>query len=87
MPNQASWITAAKAKPLKVDNADMWKPGPNEVLIKNAAWAVNPVDWKIQDSGYYIQKYPNILGEDSAGEIYEVGSNVTNLKKGQRVMV
>jgi hypothetical protein len=23
---------------------------------------VNPVDWKIQDSGLFIQSYPNVLG-------------------------
>lgn len=86
MSNQAAWITEAKAKPLKVDSADMWKPGPGEVLVKNSAWAVNPVDWIIQDMGLIIQKYPNVLGMDSAGEIHEVGEGVTHLKKGQRVM-
>ncbi len=64
----------------------MWKPGPGEVLVKNAAWAVNPVDWIIQDMGLIFKKYPNVLGVDSAGEIHEVGEGVTHLKKGQRVM-
>lgn len=64
----------------------MWKPGPGEVLVKNAAWAVNPVDWKIQEMGMFIEKYPNILGADSAGEIHGIGEGVTHLKKGQRVM-
>jgi len=86
MSNQAAWITEAKANPLEVKAADLWKAGPGEVLIKNAAWAVNPVDWKVQDYGVIFQKYPNILGEDSAGEIYEVGEGVTSLKKGQRVL-
>lgn len=48
MSNQAAWITEAKAHPFKVDKADYWQPGPNQVLIKNAAVAVNPVDWKVQ---------------------------------------
>jgi len=48
MNNQAAWITASKARPLKVDTAPKVHPGPNEVLIKNHAVAVNPVDWKIQ---------------------------------------
>lgn len=86
MSNQAAWIIKAKAKPLEVDFAEMWKPGPGEVLVKNSAWAVNPVDWKIQDTGTYVQKYPNILGEDSAGEIDAVGEGITHLKIGQRVM-
>jgi len=48
MNNQAAWITGPKERPLKVDKADYWKPGANQVLIKNAAVAVNPVDWKVQ---------------------------------------
>jgi len=46
--NKAAWITAPKAKPLKVDTGPDAKPGPDEILVKNAAVAVNPVDWKIQ---------------------------------------
>jgi len=40
---------------------------------------------KIQDTGYFIKQWPNILGCDIAGEIAEVGSNVKNFKKGDRV--
>lgn len=50
MSNEAAWITEKQAKPLKVDKADKWKPGPHELLIKNHAFAINPVDWKIQVS-------------------------------------
>lgn len=48
MSNRAAWITEAKANPLKVDVAPDPKPEAGEVVIKNAAVAVNPVDWKIQ---------------------------------------
>jgi len=44
------------------------------------------VDWKIQDYGLFIQKYPNILGTDVAGTIAAVGPGVTNFKQGQRVI-
>lgn len=57
-----------------------------QVVIKNAYAAVNPLDWKIQDSGAYIQSYPNILGEDVAGEVVEVGPDVKTIKKGMRVL-
>ena len=46
--NQAAWITAAKARPLKVDKGPEVKAGPGEIVIKNGAIAINPVDWKIQ---------------------------------------
>lgn len=84
--NRAAWIKEAKSKPLQIDTAPMPVPGPDEVVIKNKAVAVNPVDWKIQDSGLFIQNYPNILGTDVAGEVSEVGSNVKNFKKGDRVL-
>ncbi|CAD0042387.1 unnamed protein product [Aureobasidium pullulans] len=57
-----------------VDHAPMPKPGADEVVIKNAAL--------IQDYGLFIQNFPNVLGTDVAGEIYDVGSDVKNFKKG-----
>lgn len=36
--------------------------------------------------GVFVQKYPNVLGTDVAGEVYEVGQGVTQFKKGDRVM-
>jgi NADPH:quinone reductase-like Zn-dependent oxidoreductase len=34
-----------------------------------------------------MEKYPNILGQDAAGEVVEVGKDVTRYSKGDRVMV
>lgn len=76
----------AKANPLKVDTAPMPKPGPNDVVVKNGAIAINPVDWKIQMLGMMVTKFPNILGTDIAGEVVEVGSEVKAFKKGDRVI-
>ncbi|KAL1625540.1 hypothetical protein SLS56_007287 [Neofusicoccum ribis] len=84
--NLAAWITEAKSRPLKVDEAVKWRAGPGEVLIKNAAVAANPVDWKIQEFAGLPLPYPNILGSDLAGTVEEVGEGVTRLTKGQRVM-
>lgn len=83
--NKAAWITEAKGKPLQVKDAPMPKPEADEVVIKNGAIAINPVDWKIQDTGYFVKDYPMILGCDTAGEVVEVGSNVQKFKKGDRV--
>jgi NADPH:quinone reductase-like Zn-dependent oxidoreductase len=44
MSNKAAFITAAKANPLEVRDAEMPKAGENEVIIKNHAVAINPVD-------------------------------------------
>jgi NADPH:quinone reductase-like Zn-dependent oxidoreductase len=85
MSNQAAWIKAPRAT-LEVDSAPAAKAGPGEVVVKNAFVAINPVDWKIQERAPPSQKYPEILGRDIAGEVVEVGSDVTGLHVGQRVI-
>ena len=48
--------------------------------------AINPIDHILQDSDIFGLKYPNILGIDVAGEIYEVGEDVSDFHVGQRVI-
>lgn len=72
--------------PPQVADAEYPTPGADEVIIKNHSIAINPVDWKIQDYGIFIQNWPAILGTDMAGEVVEVGSNVQKFKKGDRVI-
>jgi NADPH:quinone reductase-like Zn-dependent oxidoreductase len=86
MANQAAWIKFSKANPFEVDVAPTAKAGLGEVVVKNAYVAINPVDWKIQVYSPPFQNYPNILGRDIAGEVVEVGPDVTRLKVGQRVI-
>ena len=65
------------------------KPGPDEVLVKVFATSVNPIDWKIRRGDLkdvMPLRFPVILGRDVAGEVVETGTNVTNIKPGQRVM-
>lgn len=83
--NQAAWLEGKDAHPLAIRTADMPKPGPLEVVVKNHAVAINPLDWKMQ-AGSYVDKFPIIIGTDVAGEIYEVGSQVKNFKIGDRVL-
>ena len=84
MSNQAAYLDGKDQK-LRIDKAEMPKPNSNEVVIKNHAIAINPVDWKIQDSGMFIKNWPIVIGCDVAGEITEVGSDVKHLSKGDRV--
>ncbi|GAM33957.1 hypothetical protein TCE0_013r01231 [Talaromyces pinophilus] len=84
--NHAAWITEAKKVPLEVKEAPLWTPKENEVLIKNHAIAINPVDGSVQQFAYLPLEYPSILGSDVAGEVVAVGPNVTRWKEGDRII-
>ena len=88
--NTAAWLTGEKVNPLQVKSAPYTTPQENEIVIKNGAVAINPVDWMLQDQGTSIMftwlKYPFVLGTDVAGEVVEIGSHVTRFKIGDRVV-
>jgi NADPH:quinone reductase-like Zn-dependent oxidoreductase len=85
LSNQAAWVAAQGAR-INVDAAPYPTVEPGQVIIKNAAVAINPVDWKMQETGVFVKSWPVIIGCDVAGEVVEVGDGVTNTKKGQRVL-
>ncbi|KAK5497314.1 hypothetical protein LTR43_008240 [Exophiala xenobiotica] len=86
--NQAAYLVAKNAKLLEVRSAPYTRPGPDEVVIRTRAVAVNPIDHVIQNNSlvYGHLKYPAILGFDVSGEVVEVGKNVTRFKVGDRVV-
>ncbi|KAH7144150.1 chaperonin 10-like protein [Dactylonectria estremocensis] len=84
--NEAAWITLRSEYPFTVKEGPKPTAGTGEIIIKNAAVSINPVDWKIQAFGRYLSQYPFILGEDAAGFVEEVGVGVTRFKKGDRVV-
>ncbi|KAL8969026.1 MAG: hypothetical protein Q9183_002192 [Haloplaca sp. 2 TL-2023] len=84
MSNTAAILASAKS-PLVVETRSIPSPSASQLLVKNAAIATNPVDWKIQDYGMFVSRYPTILGSDVCGTVEAVGSNVTHFKKGDRV--
>lgn len=83
--NQAAWIPGP-GQNLQVGEASYERPGPHDIIIKNRAVAINPVDWKMQDHGLFIDKYPTFFGCDVAGTIEEVGSEVIGFAIGDRVI-
>jgi NADPH:quinone reductase-like Zn-dependent oxidoreductase len=64
-------------------------PGPDEVRIRVAATAFNPVDAGIR-GGYLREPFPvtlpHVPGYDVAGTIDAVGANVTARRVGDRVI-
>ena len=86
--NEAAWLVA-EHRALEVKEAPYTEPGAGEILVKNHAVAVNPVDWMIPYLGKRLFswiEYPFVLGSDLAGEVVAVGSDVTNVKVGDRVL-
>ncbi|EUC27719.1 hypothetical protein COCVIDRAFT_19901 [Bipolaris victoriae FI3] len=87
--NRAAWLAGKQVFPLHVGEAPYTPPGPNEVVVKSAAIAINPVEAMKQAMGDNMMpwiKYPFILGHDVAGEVVEVGSKVTRFHPGDRVL-
>jgi NADPH:quinone reductase-like Zn-dependent oxidoreductase len=86
--NAAAWFVAKGAK-LQVGPAPYTAPGAGEIVVRNRAVAINPVDWAIPILGgamFPWIKCPTVLGEDLAGEVAEVGVGVTRFKVGDRVV-
>ena len=86
--NRAAWLGAKQTR-LEVKPAPYTHPGEDEIVVKNHAVAINPLDWIKQFVGNLIFswiKYPFVLGADLAGEIVEVGTGVTRFRVGDRVL-
>ena len=86
--NTAAWTRAKHAR-LEVGPAPYTAPGPDQIVVRNHAVAVNPLEWIIQVAGnlaYRWLRYPTVLGSDLAGEVVEVGSDVTRFAVGDRVL-
>ena len=73
---------------LRYEDVEPLPVGPRDAMIKVRATSVNWFD-VMGRSGEYsaFKNFPHILGGDIAGEVVEVGSEVTNAKPGDRVLV
>jgi NADPH:quinone reductase len=60
------------------------KPKPNEAVVKIAAIGVNFIDVYFRE-GRYPSPLPFVDGQEAAGTVTEVGSEVKSLKPGDRV--
>lgn len=72
-------------KPLEIEDVEISKPGPREVLVRTAAAGVCHSDIHFQD-GSYPYMLPAILGHESAGIVEQVGESVYGLKPGDHVV-
>lgn len=88
LENSAAWMVKKKGQ-LEVREASYTPPRENEIVVRNHAVAINPVDWINQGAAGLVcpwMKYPFVLGSDLAGEVVQVGSGVERFKVGDRVL-
>lgn len=76
------------ADKLMIGEFENHEPRNQEVLVKVHASAINPVDWKMRQGKLKFVtgfNFPLKLGKDFAGEVVEIGSDVSRFKKGDIV--
>ena len=71
--------------PLEIEDVEISKPGPREVLVRTVAAGVCHSDLHFVE-GLYPAKLPIVLGHESAGIVEEVGEQVTYVKKGDHII-
>ncbi|QWK80595.1 zinc-binding dehydrogenase [Ochrobactrum sp. BTU1] len=82
-----AWVHDTTGNPDILQLRDMPKPRPGrgEVLIRNQAIGLNPVDWKFIQWGHDAWSWPHIPGVDGAGEVEDTGEGVSHVGVGARV--
>ncbi|KAF2737653.1 GroES-like protein [Polyplosphaeria fusca] len=79
MPKEA---IVSKGPVVKIVNSAIPEPGPDQLVIKVVVSGSNPKDWKIPN---WVPDYVANSGDDIAGIVHSVGSNVWEFKPGDRV--
>ncbi len=69
---------------LELQDSKVGTPGPDEIKVTNHAIGLNYID-TYHRSGLYPLKLPSGIGLEAAGKIDEVGSNVTEFNKGDKI--
>jgi len=72
-------------KPLVIEDVQIGKPGPHEVLIRTSAAGCCHSDLHFME-GSYPTALPSVLGHESAGVVEQVGSEVHTVKVGDHVI-
>src|SRR5258705_9133542 len=71
---------------LRLDEVPTPRPGPSEVVVRMHAAGINPVETYIRAGKYArLPELPYTPGNDGAGVVEQVGSDVTEFKAGDHV--
>lgn len=82
--NRAAFLTGPDAQPLSIGPSPMPTPGPNDIVVHAKAYAINPLEVKMQQHALFPITYPMVPGNDVTGTVQAVGSNVTRFAPGDR---
>jgi NADPH:quinone reductase-like Zn-dependent oxidoreductase len=84
--NLAAW-QRQPGEPLSIALAELPAVAPGEILVRNEAIAINPVDYILQDMALLPWlDYPLIAGSDVAGTVVAIGEGVDRFAVGDRVL-
>lgn len=75
---------------LKYEEVETPEPGADEVLIRVHACTINRgLDTRVRESGFGFPGFslPHVGGSDPAGQVVAVGTGVTDVREGDRVVV
>ena len=72
-------------EPMEIEEIEISKPGPREVLVRTAAAGICHSDMHFFN-GTYPGRVPMVLGHESAGIVEQVGSDVHYVKPGDHVI-
>ena len=76
----------AQSQPLRITELELAPPGPGEVLVKMIAAGLCHSDLSVI-TGVRPRPMPMALGHEASAEVLEVGTGVTHLRPGQRVVL
>jgi NADPH2:quinone reductase len=72
---------------LKVEDVPDPKAGPGQVLVRVKAIGINPVETYIRAGRYGPKEFPYTPGNDGAGVIEQVGADLRQWSRGDRVYI
>ena len=78
-------VLRAPHAPMEIEEVQVAKPGPREVLVRTVATGLCHSDLHYLD-GHYATPLPTILGHETAGIVEQVGEGVIGLAPGDRVI-
>ena len=75
----------AASSPLRLEELELRRPGPGEVLVRVGAAGVCHSDLSVVD-GVRPRPVPMVLGHEAAGVVEAVGDGVAHVRQGQHVV-